>query len=84
LRQAYDYWQNQPGNYPEAQTVLIKHKENYLAITPPFMGGRNRYGEGGFKEAPAKNNARSTLRHYLDYPIAPTDLLKRRSATTSI
>jgi len=32
LRQAYDYWQNQPGNYPEPGTTSIN--ESYPGINP--------------------------------------------------
>jgi hypothetical protein len=34
LRQAYDYWQNQPGNYPESAQAL----ETKPLGTPPTKG----------------------------------------------
>ena len=38
MRQAYDYWQNQPGNYPEPTPERRD--------TPPKGGGCERYREG--------------------------------------
>jgi hypothetical protein len=44
LRQAYDYWQDQPGNYPElislAPPLVDGSKPHeFIGLIPPVPGG---------------------------------------------
>jgi hypothetical protein len=76
LRQAYDYWQNQPGNYlerggPEARAI-------------PPRGEAGLFHDQGTPEGAIPNEGGSRSQAHRDrqrHPIAPTEFPKARSAT---
>ncbi len=81
MRQAYDYWQNQPGNYREPRATAP-------GASLPGRAPRRRPGQlsdrGGPQSTPGPGTHPGALPlnrgSYAGHPIAPTEIPKRRSA----
>lgn len=77
MRQAYDYWQNQPGNYPEPRRASLGR----CGVEPPegrslvTRVGATRLAKPDQAGRPARRGSAPS-----GHPIAPTEFPKGRSA----
>ena len=74
MRQAYDYWQNQPGNYREPARRSAR-------ADPPKEASCTRQGDAKAPPAEALNMPKASTAPATD-SIAPTEFPKRWSATS--
>jgi hypothetical protein len=77
LRQAYDYWQNQPGNYPEPRRASLGSCGGEPPEGRSFVTrvGATRLAKPDQAGRPARRGAAPS-----GHPIAPTEFPKGRSA----
>ena len=84
MRQAYDYWQNQPGNYLNRETTPPRRAKGHRRPSMKRGSGLvNRSGHGPKPNAqPRPPPGPKPPEASTGYPIAPTELPKEWSAAT--
>ena len=80
MRQAYDYWQNQPGNYPESAPTLW-----WTDAEAPRKERSFGYKDGARRSIPSHERpTRRTYKTANGHSIAPTEFPKEQSAAEVI
>jgi hypothetical protein len=77
LRQAYDYWQNQPGNYPDAPRASAEDGRGRALLQEE---GEYVTQKGRPKAPSPQRPASQACSATADHPIAPTEFPQGRSA----
>ena len=83
MRQAYDYWQNQPGNYHDRDNLPPRGGKE--ARERPRRDDQSRYKIGASRGrtqpvTSSRGRGRGRPERGTSHPIAPTEFLKGRSA----
>jgi hypothetical protein len=76
LRQAYDYWQNQPDNYPEPTPERGTPPLREADVSVTIKAGRRRIASSRGHQTPLTGS-----RHRATDSIAPTEFPREQSAT---